>query len=315
MRRAIAGLIAVMPLALGVAVAHADGPGAWGDGGAPQGVPVIGTVVQTDPATGSFTANAFVPTESDQPGDDDPGLNDGSGSGPASGPSGSFGGDFRHAEFGGSGNAPATTPVTITTDSNTNITVNGSSGSVSDMKVGDHFVALFTGSPTDSIQTLVASPALAVFDRTPPPRKQVYAFVGTVTATDTTNGTVTLTVTRSYPSGLAAANSSVTLTVSADTLILGGTSSSGFGNTLADVSTGDVVAGGLLAPQGETLAQVEALPLQMLLDLPASSSSTATSAVKQDALKQALKLLGVHHSRKHTAHHRRHHSRKHAKKG
>ena len=137
----------------------------------------------------------------------------------------------------------------------------------------------------------------------------MYAFVGTVTGTDTTNGTVTLTVTQSFPSGLAAANSSVTLTVSSHTLILGGTSSTGFGSTLANVSKGDIVAGGLLAPQGDTLTQIEALPLQILLDLPASSSTsttTTTSATKQTALKQALKALGV----KGTSHSRRHHHKK-----
>jgi hypothetical protein len=201
---------------------------------------------------------------------------------------------------------------------------------VADMKAGDQFMALFSGSPTASITTLVGNLALAIFDRTPPPPKQVYAFVGTVTGTDTTNGTVTLTVTQSFPSGLAAANSSVTLTVSSHTLILGGTSSTGFGSTLANVSDGDIVAGGLIAPQGDTLTQVEALPLQILVDLPASSSSssssgssstTTTSAAKQKALKQALKLLGVkttsHHSTKHHKKHHatKHHARKHAKKG
>jgi hypothetical protein len=325
MRRAIGGLIAALPLALGVAVAHADG-GSWGDGGQGQnGVPVIGTVVQTDPAAGTFTANAFVPTESSEPGDDNSGSGsgsgddsgsgsgddsgsgsgDGSGSGSGSGSGGNFGGDLAHDQFGGSSTTPATTPVTITTDANTNITVNDSTGTVGDMKPGDHFVAFFNGSPTDPIGTLVANPALAVFDHTPPPQKQVYAFVGTVTGTDTTNGTVTLTV-------------------SADTLILGGTSSSGFGNTLANVSNGDIVAGGLIGPQGDTLTQVEALPLQVLLDLPVPSGSNVTASAKtkakQNALKQALKLLGVKSASHHRkAHHKRHashhHSRKHAKKG
>jgi hypothetical protein len=326
MRRAVAGLIAALPLALGVAVAHADQGGPWsGGGGMTMGVPVIGTVVTTDPSAGTFTANAFVPTFGQGGGN--------SGSGTSQGPwgaGGTFGRPFASGDPTGGGTTPATTMVTINTDSNTKMIVNGSTGTVGDMKAGDQFMALFTGSPTASITTLVGNPALAIFDRTPPPPKQVYAFVGTVTGTDTTNGTVTLTVTQSFPSGLAVANSSVTLTVSSDTLILGGTSSTGLRNTLANVSTGDVVAGGLLAPQGDTLTQIEALPLQILLDLPvssssssssgssSSSSSTTTSAAKQKALKQALELLSASHHRTqhHKKHHvKKHHVRKHAKKG
>jgi hypothetical protein len=321
MRRAVAGLIAALPLALGVAAAHADQGGPWsGGGGVTMGVPVIGTVVTTDASAGTFTANAFVPTF---------GLGDlNSGSGTAQGPwggGGSFARAFAIGDPAGGGTTPTTTMVTIKTDSNTKLVVNGSTGTVGDMKAGDQFMALFSGSPTASITTLVGNPALAIFDRTPPPPKQVYAFVGTVTGTDTTKGTVTLTVTASLPSGLAAANSSVTLTVSSDTLILGGTSSTGFGNTLANVSTGDIVAGGLIAPQGDTLAQIEALPLQILVDLPASSSSsgssgssstTTTSAAKQKALKQALKLLRTKTTSHHrTKHHKKHHARKHAVKG
>ena len=307
MRRAVAGLIAALPLALGVAVAHADQGGPWSGGGGPtMGVPVIGTVVTTDASAGTFTANAFVPT---------------------------FGGAFASGDQAGGGTAPTTTLVTIKTDSNTKMIVNGSTGTVADMKAGDQFMALFSGSPTASITTLVGNPALAIFDRTPPPKKQVYAFVGTVTGTDTTKGTVTLTVTASLPSGLAAANSSVTLTVSSETLILGGTSSTGFGNTLANVSTGDVVADGLLAPQGDTLAQMRRCRSRSwwisrcraarctcsgTSSSGSSGSSITTAAARQKALKQALKLLDASHHRTqhHKKHHvKKHHARKHAKKG
>ncbi|HEV3055324.1 MAG TPA: hypothetical protein VGX45_11765, partial [Solirubrobacteraceae bacterium] len=281
MRRAVAGLIAALPLALGVAVAHADQGGPWsGGGGLPMGVPVLGTVVTTDASAGTFTANAFVPTFGMGDGNSGSGTGQGQ-AGTSQGPwggGGTFGGAFASGDPTGGGTTPTTTLVTIKTDSNTKMIVNGSSGTVADMKAGDQFMALFSGSPTASITTLVGNPALAIFDRTPPPKKQVYAFVGTVTGTDTTKGTVTLTVTASLPSGLAAANSSVTLTVSSDTLILGGTSSTGFGNALANVSTGDIVAGGLLAPQGDTLAQIEALPLQILVDLPVSSSTSSSGS-------------------------------------
>jgi hypothetical protein len=56
---------------------------------------------------------------------------------------------------------------------------------------------LFSGSPSDSIQTLTASPALAVFASMPPTPKQLYAFVGTVTAIDSTAGTLTVNVSAS----------------------------------------------------------------------------------------------------------------------
>jgi hypothetical protein len=325
MRRAIGGLIAVLPLALGVAVAHADQGG--GDGGSQgvSGIPVIGTVVSTDPTTGTFTANAYVSTQSSDDGSDqgDAGSSDqsddsssgsGSGSGSDSGSSSGtvFGGDIAKAGDM-SGPTPPTTLVTITTNASTIIQVNGSPGTVGGMTAGDHFVAFFTGAPTDSIQTLTANPALQVIDETPPLQEQVYAFVGTVTGTDPTNGTVTITVTRSLPSALAPANSSVTLSVTADTLVLGGSSSSLFGGSLTDVSTGDIVAGGLLAPSGDTLAQIEALPLRVLLDLPVSSSSSTSSAQvakeKRKALQRALRLLGDksvttkhHKSRKYHSH-------------
>ena len=63
MRRAIAGLIAVLSLTLGIAVAHAEPGGPSGGAGNPMmiGVPVVGTIVSTDASAGTFTANAFVP--------------------------------------------------------------------------------------------------------------------------------------------------------------------------------------------------------------------------------------------------------------
>jgi hypothetical protein len=328
MRRVIVGLIAVASLALGVAVAQADGGGQGGDDNGPgmNGIPVVGTVVST-PTADSFVANAYIPTQgmgdqgSQGPGDFGQG---GSGQGSGSGSGSGFGGDIAKDDDTGGGTPPTTTQVTITTNASTKIEVNDSTGTVTDMKPGDHFFALFTGSPTDTIQTLTANPALAVFDHTAPPAPQVYAFVGSVTGTDTTAGTVTLTVTRAFPSSLAAASSSVTLTVSSDTLILGGSANSGglFGNTLSDVSTGDIVAGGLIGPSGETLTQVESSPLRVLLDLPATSSSTPAQMMndKRHALSAALRLLGDkhqssrHHQRRSRSRSHKHHSRGHAKR-
>jgi hypothetical protein len=385
MRKLLIGLVVAMPFACGVAIAAADG-GDQGPGGSSQSgtenAIVVGTVVSTDPANGSFVADAFVAggcpaatgstgntgtgttgnsgtgntgtgntgsgddqgdnqgggDQGDNQGDDDqgemcspnPGFGDGGGDnggqGSGGGDNGGSGGDNggnvggdlrRHDGF----NPPATalTQVTIKTDSNTQLFVNGAPGTVGDMHPGDHFHAVFNGPPSETIQTLVQSAALAVFDRTNPNPKQIYAFVGTVTnvtSTDPNDGTVAITVERSLPSGLAANGSSATLTVSADTLILGG-SSGMFGGTLTDVSNGDIVVGALVAPPGETLAQVEASPLRVLLDLPAASAGSMTKAQKanarQKALNRALTLLGVKHATKsHKRSHKHHHSRTHA---
>ena len=140
-------------------------------------------------------------------------------------------------------------------DSSTRIALNGQPSTVGGLAAGDRFVSLFSGSSSDTIQTLTANPALAVFAHTPPTPKQLYAFVGTVTGTSGTTapGTVTVTVADSYPSGFF--SSPATLTVGANTLILGGSSSTGnglFGGSLGDVSVGDTVAGVLVAPAGET---------------------------------------------------------------
>ncbi len=148
MRRAVAGLISVMSLALGIAVAHADQGGPWGGSG-PQtiGVPVIGTVVTTDPSAGTFTANAFVPTFGH--GDDNSECR--RPPGPVrrrSGPVGLARSSAAPAQARPeSVTPPTTTLVTIKTDPKTKLIVNGSTGTVSDMKAGDQFMALFNGSP------------------------------------------------------------------------------------------------------------------------------------------------------------------------
>ncbi len=227
-------------------------------------------------------------------------------------------------EFGGGddgdyfGQPPTTTQVTITTDSNTRMRVNDGSASVADMSPGDQFVALFTGSPGDSIDTLVTNPALAVFDRAAPKAHQLYAFVGTVTATDTVGGTVTVNVTRSLPADLVPAGSSpIPFTVGLQTLVLGGTSASLFGGSLGDVSVGDIVAGGVAGDAGETLAQVESSPLKVLLDLPAPAGGS--TGAQTGALNRALSLLGAPHKavkahkthKHHKKHRRSHHSSHH----
>jgi hypothetical protein len=319
-------LLAALTLTLGTAVANAEAsglPGSFGGGTQSSQALVVGTVVSVDPGTNSFVADAYVvqPPSLGSLGGILGGLFGGGGGGLFGGglfgggggglPFGSgglsglccgsgtlfgtlFGGHF---SFGGA-SAPTTTRVTITTDSNTKIVINGKVATVSDLAAGDKFGALFSGSPTDSIETLVTNPPIAVFAKGSSvwSHPQLYGFVGTVTAVDTTAGTVTVNVRRTLPSSLAPSGSSATFTVGPHTLILAGGSL--FGASLSDVSVGDVVAGGELAPAGETLAQVEATPLKVLIDLP--TTTTTGSAVRH--LKRAIHLK---HGKKH------HHSKKH----
>ena len=192
-------------------------------------------------------------------------------------------------------------------------------GTISDLAAGDRFVALFNGSPSDSLQTLVANPAVAVFAHTPRAMHQLYAFVGTVSGVDTTADTVTVQVTNSVPSGLVPAGSPATFTVSADTMFLGGSATNGlFGGSLSDVKAGDVVAGALIGPAGETLTQVESSPLQVLVDFPASSTPTTSSSVRKlvraRALSQALALFGYKSQKSHKKHHGKRSHGSHSKK-
>lgn len=289
-------LIAAVPLIFGTASASAltlplpGGLTGITDLLSPK-APVVGTVLSTDAANGTFVANANT-------------IN-----------------PFAFLNIFGGTSTPTTSQVTISTDSNTLMFVNGQSGGVSDLGAGEHFIGLFDGLPTDSIQTLTANPAAFILAHGTPTTsssKQVYAFVGTVTGADTSAGTVTVNVSNSFPSGLADPNTSASFTVGEQTLILGGSSSgspvSGLGGSLSDVSTGDIVAGGLVGSSGETLSQVEAQPLAVLLDLPAppaSSTSTAKARAKSRALHEALALLrgkSLHTSKRH---HKRHHNRHH----
>jgi hypothetical protein len=278
--------------------------------------------VSVDTATSSFVADAYVV------------------SGPAD-PVGGWGGPVNSPGGGGYGpggrspspfaadfstSAPTLTPVTITTTSATILRVegSGSSDTLGGLTAGDEFLATFAGSPSDALTTIVSTPALSVSAHTPPTARQVYAFVGTVTAVDTTGtpNTVTVSVTDSLPGGLVASGSAPqTFTVSDATEILGGSTTDGLsGGTRADVATNDTVAGVLAGATGETLAQVESSPLQVLIDFPATSTTSTTTATanRTRALDQALSLLGVKSTtkkkrsgtRRSRTHHRRSTSRR-----
>lgn len=249
--------------------------------------------MSVDPSSGTFVANAFVVMRQ-EPGCGADFQNDWSGPrGDGERCNGRFHDDWA------SGQAMATPrQVTITTNASTTFRVNGQQGTISGLAAGDRFVAVFNGSPSDSLQTIVSSPAVAVYAHTPAAQHQLYAFVGTVTAVSTTADTVSVNVTGSIPSGLIPSSSNpATFTISPDTLILGANATNGlFGGTLSGVSVGDVVAGGPVGTAGETLAQVESSPLQVLVAFPVASSSTTTTAstrrATQTALGRALALLG-----------------------
>jgi hypothetical protein len=293
MKRVLIALITTLPLAVGVAAAQASTPFPGS-----AGVMVGGTVVSVTGAD-SFTANAFiVPT---------PGKGMGAGMGAGGWPGSSSGGiglNLGSLGFDPGGfsffatrhtttSTSTTTPVTITVNSSTKLEISGVTGTptISDLVPGARFGAFFPGSASDTIQTLVASAPTSVYAQLP---MQFYAFVGSVQSTNTTTGALTVDVTASAPSGLISGGSNATFTVGTHTLIIGGSSlTSGnfgglFGGSLTNVSKGDIVAGGLIGPAGQTATQVEASSLMFLLDLPAPTTSV-TSGVTSDAERKALK--------------------------
>jgi len=137
----------------------------------------------------------------------------------------------------------ALTSVTITANGSTKFDINGSrSATVSGIAVGQHFIAKFAGSKTDTLAELVATPALAVRAHTP---KEFYGFVGKVTATDATSTpeTVTVDVKRSTPKGFF--TGTVTFEV----------------KSLKKIVDGDVISGGIVAAPGTSAATIEAEPI------------------------------------------------------
>jgi hypothetical protein len=291
MRRLLITMITAASLTFGAAAVQAHGPGAPGGPGSsrwdanPQTV-LVGTIQSVDSSAGTFVANAYIVDHRDR----------------------GFDGDaWGHHQ------QPTTTQVTISTDSNTNFDVDEQNGTIDNLAQGQKFDAVFTGSPNGEVQTFLnGNPAVSVSARTPHARKQLYAFVGSVTGVDTASGTVTVEITRTLPSDLAAAGSTATFTIGSDTLVLGGSGNGLFGGSLSNVSVGDIVAGGVTAPSGDTLTQIEALPLRILLDLPATSSAMASKAsrarARTHALDRALSLLGETKSTSHKSKKSRKHS-------
>ena len=284
--------------------------GHWGPGGFPTWGPTGGTGVTGYPGGfGGFGPGGFGGFSADYRAHD--GVTGGTGA------TGTYGGPTM----------PTPTQVTITIGTSTKLKIAGnSSPTVAGLAAGDRFRAVFTGSPTDPITSLVSSAPLEV-DAAPAPKKhQLYAFAGTVTGTS--SNSVTVTLFGAVPSTLGAAGSSATFTVGSSTLVLGGSSGFGFSmGGVGNIAKGDIVAGGLIGTAGQTAAQVSADPLMLLLDIPAGTitgatgatgvtgtSGVASAALKREKaaeLKRAEALLGYsakpakksHKSHKsHTAH-------------
>jgi hypothetical protein len=193
---------------------------------------------------------------------------------------------------------PGSTPVSdgtpgtvITIDSSTQIMISGPSASVSNLAVGDDFTAAYDGTPDESLATITSTPALSVEAWAPLDGNSPYAFAGTVSGTDTTAGTVTVNVTSPVPNGLLSGTDTFDVGSQTIVLVLGNSGSTLVGS-LGSVTTGDVVAGGLIAPSGASASTIESMPLQVLVDFPPSSSSaTGQQASIRRAERRALKLL------------------------
>lgn len=199
--------------------------------------------------------------------------------------------------------ADGTPNTVITTDSTTGVTLDGQSAPLGSLAVGDVFSATYAGTPSEALSAITAAPAISLSAWAPAGGRVLYAFVGTVASSSA--GTITVNVTSSIPTGMFAGAD--TFTVGPQTIVLGNSGSSLFGS-LANVGQGDVVAGGLIGPAGETAGAAETAPLQVLVDFPASTSPGTTASIRR-AEHRALRLLrreraklGHHHKKKHRHH-------------
>lgn len=209
--------------------------------------------------------------------------------------SGKLRGHHPTARTAGGGGTPDTV---ITTDSSTQVRIDSQQAPVGNLAVGDYFTAVYDGTADESLSTITSTSALwlSAWSGTGDSAAgggSLYAFVGTVSNVDTTSATISVNVMDSTPNGLFSGTD--TFDVGSQTIVLGNSSSSLFGS-LRDVSTGDVVAGGVIAASGESAGTIESTPLEVLVDFPQSSSSSGSSANAEKASirraeRRALKLL------------------------
>jgi hypothetical protein len=102
----------------------------------------------------------------------------------------------------------------------------------------------------------------------------------TITSVGTGSPGTVVNVTGSFPTGLF--SGADTCTVDSQTKVLGNT----------NLVPGDVVAGGLVAPVGESARTVGSTPLQVLVGLaPSATSAVATASVTRRAERRALEML------------------------
>lgn len=95
-------------------------------------------------------------------------------------------------------------------------------------------------------------------------------------------GSDCVNVTRSFPTGLFGAAD--TFAVDSQTKVLGNT----------NLAPGDIVAGGLIAPSGDSAGTVGSTPLQVFVDLApssTSSSSAMTAEMTKRTERRALEML------------------------
>ena len=357
----VAVAVAALTALTGSATARrANDHGGWfGPGFFAQQTVVKGTVTAVNTSAGTFTATVDVMNQGfdgghffNGRGDDGncqgwgPGFRDNNGFG------GRFNGDQMTPPSTPATPTPMTTPtpgtVTITTNSSTKFDINGNtSATIANLAAGDRFIATFAPStsqgtssqgPGDegnsvrrshqdqggSTSTVPTTPALEVIAESPP---QLYAFVGTVTTAPTAlPGSLSVTVSQSLPAGLF--TGAQTFQIGSQTLVFGGSLAAFFGRSTSTptISANDVVVGGEINMGGLTAAQVEANPLQVLVDFtsttstmtPSTTSTTMPVAtamakhMKTASFNRAIKRLIKHHRTAHATHHAKAHTQ-HAK--
>lgn len=354
MKRKLIPLVSVVAVALAALAAlagnatahkaHHDG-GLFGGQSLPHATVVKGTVTAVNASAGTFTATVDVMNEGFDGGHFFNGRGDdgnNQGWGPGFRASDGFGARF-HADQMSPTSTPTSGTVTITTNSSTKFDVNGNtSATIANLAAGDRFIATFAPSTSQgmssagvegrslrrshwdqggSTPTVPTTPALSVIAESPP---QLYAFVGTVATTPTAlPGSLSVTVSQSLPAGLFTGTQ--TFQIGSQTLVFGGSLAAFFGESASTptISANDVVVGGEINMGGLTAAQVEANPLQVLVDFTTTTSSMSPSKastttpvatemakhMKTASFNRAIKRLVKHHAKAHHAKAHTHHSR------
>ena len=219
---------------------------------------------------------------------------------PGGGSTGGLGAQPRSISFWPQGPEAPTAPpapqrVTITTDAATIVRLDDQSASVGNLATGDEFIAGFNADPSSTIQQIVATPAVGINAHSP---RVFYGLVGSVTSVDTTAHTLTISLLGETPGarGLGVTvGQSLTFAVGDRTMAFELPTGTAHGTGVLDnVSTGDIVAAGYLAPPNAALTALLALPLNVLVDIPLGSSGKgSTTQAQSRALKLASSLLGT----------------------